>query len=100
MVSHWRGIVVLLTGRPDDGDLDSAKTCSLSANVSDKEIISSVGLSVTQPSLIYIHSGIDTFKVTNCSLRFSGKMKHEGYCRRLTRKALTLTDLVGYLISR
>jgi hypothetical protein len=36
--SHWRGILVqrLSTGRPDDGDLNSAKTCCLSANINNK----------------------------------------------------------------
>jgi len=28
----------------------------------------------------------------NCTLRFSGKFRHEGYCPRLTRTVLTLTE--------
>jgi hypothetical protein len=49
MGSHWRGILVqrFSTGRPDDGDLNGAETCCLSANVNNKEIISCVRLSIT-----------------------------------------------------
>jgi hypothetical protein len=46
---HCRDILVLQlsTGRPDDGDLNSAETCCLSANVNNKEIIICASLSVT-----------------------------------------------------
>jgi len=32
------------------------------------------------------------WSMPNCTLRFSGKFKHEGYCPRLTRTALTSTE--------